>query len=317
MNDSKTLIFIASDLRSGSTLLDHLISNHRDIESVGELRNLNYYLNFSSKGPGISRGWLCRCGKILAECSFWSQIIQEYRQKEGRELKDMETCALYTPRGINGIFIALLIFISPLKLKRKLIPYFYNNKRNKTIGQNCFKLLDIVSTTSRKDIIIDSSKRPEQLYAMLRAKQDNYTIKVIHLIRDGRGVCFSKFTRGKELGKETGFLRKVVNWVLINIRIWNLRPFFHEKDFIQVKYEDLCTDTEGVMREICEKLNLTFHSSSSILSDEGKHVIGGSPRKFHKDTKIRLDERWKAKMPISKRIVFGILAGLFNKKLGY
>ncbi len=70
-------------------------------------------------------------------------------------------------------------------------------------------------------------------------------------------------------------------------------------------------------RKICEKLNLPIDTAMLTVSDEKKHNIGGSPRRFDKNTKIQLDERWKSSMPVSKKVIFGFLGGVLNKILGY
>ena len=69
MTSKKTLIYIASDVRSGSTLLDYLLSNNDNIISIGEFALLNDHLN--RKGWGVSWDWCCSCGQHLEDCSFW------------------------------------------------------------------------------------------------------------------------------------------------------------------------------------------------------------------------------------------------------
>jgi hypothetical protein len=57
----KTLVYIAADSRSGSTLLDLLLGNHDQAISIGELRRLNDHYN---------KNLACSCNVHIRICPF-------------------------------------------------------------------------------------------------------------------------------------------------------------------------------------------------------------------------------------------------------
>jgi hypothetical protein len=313
----KTIIFIASDLRSGSTLLDRLLSNHPQIITVGELSNLDCYLNLSIKGPGTNRDWKCRCGMRLTECPFWSKIIATYNFDSERKLSDLETFVPVQRKRLSVVPLSLLSLFISGKLKRKICHRIFSNPEHIKIGNNCFRVFDGIHNELHKNIFIDSSKRPEQLFALKTAVPDDYQLKVIHLVRDGRAVTYSAIKRNIEVGRRNTFLKILLNWMLTNIMIHNLKSMFKENEFIRIHYEDLCMNTEEVLKTLCHTFEIQFDGAMIQITEDEKHNIGGTPRQFDKNTKIRLDERWKTGMPIRQKSLFIVIAGIFNKYLGY
>src|SRR5579872_5725970 len=66
-----TVIYIAGDGRSGSTLLDRLIGACDGAFSCGELANL---LNAVQSGEE-----LCACGERAPACRFWAEVMRRWR----------------------------------------------------------------------------------------------------------------------------------------------------------------------------------------------------------------------------------------------
>src|SRR6476619_4916661 len=75
MNNKPTIIYIMSDNRSGSTLLENILSKSDECFSVGELTMMKGHL--LKNGPGEKWKWTCACGKPLTECEFWGSIVQQ------------------------------------------------------------------------------------------------------------------------------------------------------------------------------------------------------------------------------------------------
>src|SRR5690554_2095722 len=61
--------------RSGTTLLDNMLSYHQQAISVGELHHLNDY--YCKTGWGRRQDWLCSCNSEIKECPFWSEILKD------------------------------------------------------------------------------------------------------------------------------------------------------------------------------------------------------------------------------------------------
>ena len=76
------LIYIAGDDRSGSTMLDMMLSGHSAITSVGEAHQLRAYANQDYEFYKSIHQLNCMCGEKFSECSFWNGVQKEL----GRDL---------------------------------------------------------------------------------------------------------------------------------------------------------------------------------------------------------------------------------------
>jgi hypothetical protein len=84
-----TVIFIASQARSGSTLLDLLIGSHSEVVSGGELMHL------PSKGTMRKEGGeQCTCGASITVCERWRAVNAELRNSAGLSI---DTLDLHSP----------------------------------------------------------------------------------------------------------------------------------------------------------------------------------------------------------------------------
>lgn len=75
MVENPTILYIISDKRSGSTLLENILSKSNEAVSLGEVAMLKNHI--LKEGPGEKWGWNCSCGEALENCTFWSQVLQK------------------------------------------------------------------------------------------------------------------------------------------------------------------------------------------------------------------------------------------------
>ena len=110
----KTIIYVMSDVRSGSTLLENILSNAPNTLSVGELHHLDSHLY---KGKwGRPWNWTCSCGKSIDNCKFWNKTNSIFN-----------FFSLLTPsflvRAIVPLYIAWFIFMIRFYLMPILLGY--------------------------------------------------------------------------------------------------------------------------------------------------------------------------------------------------
>lgn len=317
----KRLIYIASDSRSGSTLLDNLLSNQPDVESVGELRNLSNHLR--KTGHGVEWDWSCTCGKSFRDCQVWTDVRRRYEEDTGHPFPAVETRSTTLHRARR--FYAYLLFAALIPIRRLrevLLLRAYRLDSLREIGQCCYQILDAFGRATGSETIIDSSKTPEHLLALVLARPKDVELKVIHLIRDGRAVLHSKRICAKELDGGDATFKLVPStrgWCITNVQLLLSRSLFRPEDWIVVHYEDVCSDTEEVLKSICAHFGIPFDRRMLNLSHDDKHNIGGSTHRFawSPDTPVRLDERWKTGMPWYHKAIYYIVAGILHKTFGY
>jgi hypothetical protein len=287
----KTILYIISDSRSGSTLLENILSNSSENISVGELHHLDSHLN---KGVwGKTWGWNCSCGKSFSDCEFWKKVFTDLNE-----------------RGINNGEKTSIIY---RKSVHKFLPKFassYDTEQNtKTIAYIGEIYNSVFNTTSCK-IIIDSSKNPLQGLALY--KNLDFDVRVIYLKRDLRSLVISKQKWHKKFsGINSNKYKILLACVLFRLRSKSCLKKIAKEDKINISYEELSKDTERVVFRILDKYKISkFEIPKYTFFGDNHHTVGGSPNRFKKK-EIKYDSKWEAK--IIKTSFFNFVAKALNK----
>lgn len=292
-----TLAYIASDNRSGSTLLDQLLGGHPEMVSVGELRRL---------GAFLAPGQACTCGAPLRECEFWAPVLEGLPD-------DAVGTDLLPRRGgqAGGLAAQAGVLATPLALLRPLRRVLPGLQRAQARARATWAIVDRIRAVSGAGVVVDSSKNADQLKLLYEARPE--AVRVIYLVRDGRGVALSK---AKRVG--VPFWRGAVSWTASNLRLLAALRSIPAAQRLTMRYEDLCADPERELRRATEFLGLTHDPALARLDRSGRHNIGGSPHRFStSEVAIRLDDRWHAAVRGATAVQFGLLGGWLNAMLGY
>ncbi len=294
--NNNTLIYIAADSRSGSTLLDLLIGNHSEVFSIGELRRLHEHFNGN---------YACTCETLFSTCDFWNAV--ERRLNNSNE--SMVTMQTLIPRSATVFHdLGYLLPNFVLRALAHRIPWLNRDIR---IAENNLRVVDAVCEESQSRYLVDSSKvfKFSRLYHLFRPK----LCKTIFLIRDGRGVCYSRSKDGSSLEAAA----KV--WSMGQVKFFFLKLIIPRNNKLTVYYESLCRDPENEMRRICQFIGIQFEQDCVELVKHGKHNICGNPMRFRTDERqIRLDESWISELTDQQKTRFRqSAAGIINRMLGY
>src|SRR5687767_4516892 len=88
----RVALFVLSDVRSGSTLLDQCLGAHPKIVSLGELHWLPAYVLRDRGIYDPAHPLVCMCGVPVRECPFWTAVATSL----GRPLESLELRTRYT-----------------------------------------------------------------------------------------------------------------------------------------------------------------------------------------------------------------------------
>lgn len=165
------------------------------------------------------------------------------------------------------------------------------------------------AAVSRKPIMADSSKDARRLQALLRVP--GLRVRVIYLVRDGRAVvhAYSRKYHRWSLG-----YRKMMR---IDRDAERLRARHPECGWLTLRYEDLATDMEGVLRQTCAFAGIAFDPAMLALDTASYRGIGGNRMRRRPVEAIVLDEAWKSEMPRLQRVFTAIAVRSFNRRHGY
>ncbi len=319
MNNSdkfQTLLYIASYNRSGSTLLDLLLGNHKCITSIGELVHFYDYRYDPDRYYGDDS--LCTCGKPFSQCPFWQRVENELNEN-GTPLCNLPTELPRPParhKWVVPYFLEIFLIFATLPLLEIAGKYKTSVRESVEIVRNCWLITKTVSKITGASVIVDSSKRAEQLKLLYLLNPDQF--KLVFLVRDGRGATASSIRRSRIRGKNLSTKRAALSWLLNNLKLILVQLTIPKDKRLRVKYEDLCRDPEQEIQRICHFAGLPFDGQTLVLSRYDRHNIGGSPHRFDKgEIEIKLDERWKHSLSSTQLTEFNRIAGFLNKLFGY
>ena len=84
-----------------------------------------------------------------------------------------------------------------------------------------------------------------------------------------------------------------------------------------VRYEALASDPHGTFEQVCSHIGIGYEPAAVESFRSGSiHTIAGNPMRYERRG-IRLDERWKSRLPTSSRLVATAVGKLTANRYGY
>lgn len=252
----RATIFVLSDTRSGSTLLDQCLGANPDIASLGEVHWLRAYATQDRKLYNPEHELVCSCGRQVVVCPFWCGVEATIgRPLAGLELRSERLRRLLT--RMPGSF--------RMRLVRRLAGL-------EAVALDSTALYDAVSIVTGRRHCIDSSKSVPRFRAVFDL-EPNRTFAIV-LVRDYRSVVHSKMRRGVSLESAAGRWRRKME------QIEMLTKDVPATKVSVLKYETLCEAPQSELSRLCAFIGVPFTESMVRRPSGDIHHIGGSPSKF-------------------------------------
>ncbi len=318
------LAYILSASHSGSTLLAMLLNSHPDVCSVGELK---------ATSLGDPDKYLCSCGTRIKECSFWNNI-SSCMSENGINFNIWNSCT-DLKHNATGYIECLLkpLHRGPLLEYVRDVALYMSPTWKKQLQQfqNVnYALMRCILKQTGKKILVDSSKIGIRLKYLL--KNPLLDVKIIRLIRDGRGVALSytdpaKYADSKDVNLRGGGMnsfkekprtidRAAYEWRRSNEEAEEIIKRVDTKQWVEIRYEDLCQDKSAALQRIFEFLKVSKECNEIGFSSMQHHILGNGMR-LDFTNEVCLDERWKEDLKLSDLKIFEAIAGKMNKSYGY
>ena len=314
VTDSGTMnpkvLYIGGAGRSGSTLLGMILGSTPVFFNAGELRWF-----WSAVHGGTRR---CSCRSLVTECPFWSGVISDLQAAK----IDIPHLAALTPRLTHT---RNLLRISTRRFSSK-------TARNwDDLLSATQRLYEVVFDRCGGKIILDGSKIPPQL--VLLQKMPHFDLRILHLVRDGRGVAYSwekrqrvRSTRKTRKGKERlhALYRSshgaMLAWIIKNILLNRMARRQAHRSLM--RYEDFAAHPEATVRkslnELGIKVDLDILKSKEISLPTGHNIAGSGPVRFASNRrKITSDDAWKTQMRPMTRITLTLIGLYWLRRFGY
>jgi hypothetical protein len=285
------VLFIGGWGRSGSTLLDRMLAGSLGFFASGELREIWY--------RGVTEDRLCGCGLAFSECRFWNTVGTAAFggwDQEDADRREAMRLALDRPWHL------------PLLMFPALYPPY--RRRHAEYSRLLGRLYGAIAEVSGAPVVVDSSKIPT--YAMLLNRVPGIDLRILHLVRDSRGVVNSwqKQVARHDGGGVDEMYRYGLASATFRYDLYNgLAQTFARwrTPYLRVRYEDLVREPLTTLEEIGR-----FAWNHPIL-DAGDlergavtfatdHTVDGNPIRFQKGrVELRLDDEWKRALDLQTR----------------
>lgn len=298
------ILYIAGYSRSGSTILDIILSGHSEITGVGEVTFLlEDWANASCH---------CSCGISYDKCDFWKGLFPNERPspemtKRVRKIEKRSSILCLLLGGIS-------------REDRQLY---------RTYQQRVFAH---IASQRHSSIIVDSSKSARyalgRFFALRKfAGQDVY---VLHLVRDGLAVMESQIITGDNWALEGRMTphrwrgpRTAFGWVITNIWVPLLGRLIGSDRYMLLRYEDFIEDPAAALQTIGQFCG--FDAAvliERINRDDDFHVghtVGGNRVRLQRKVKLKRGVKRKCggRLKLHHRVLFGCWGEWLRLLYGY
>ncbi len=296
------VIYILSNGRSGSTLLDLLLGSYQNVWTLGEAQNLPWEVR--ANRPSGS-------GKPIQECPFWKPLLPRIPLDKGNYPIELfrlgESGKVIRWELLSGLY------------QGKIPPYYQDAVRE--YGKLNYTYFREVWEAAQKERqiniewLVDASKDPYRLFWLQHSGLFN--IKVIHLTKIPPAFVYS--TSKYELPKATKkVIRMSGRWLVENTIMSlachsNIAP----NSFTHLRYEDLARQPDEALQKVSNCLGITLKPKSETdFRSMNNYAVSGNKMRWQ-NTPIKLDEKWRSCLPQKYQQMVWILTGLTAKKYGY
>lgn len=247
------ILYVMGTGRSGTTILEVLLTNSQGVEGTGELKHIFR--------DGFVRGVTCACGKPACECDLWSQVMEQgkWSRAESAELARMFEAAeshAHFPRVFFGAVSADVV-----------------DRYRDATG----RILRAVRRGTGCSVVVDSSKYPSR--ALLLDRLFPGKVRVLCITRSARGLlaAFRKQNDGEQRPKSTWAASAYYLYVLLCMRL--VRTKLKERCLV-LRFEELSRDPDRVLEAIERWSGYSFaNSRAKIAAGEWfrvGHIVTGN-----------------------------------------
>ncbi len=300
------VVYVGGVGRSGSTLLDLFVGQDDRVFPVGELVHL--------WDRGLRNNNRCGTGEPFSDNEFWQEV--GLKAFGGWNEIDVDRMAeLKTAVDRNRFVPQLLVPWTSPAFASDIADY----------GEVIAAVYRAVLAVSGASVVLDSSKHVSTA-AFLR-RVPSIDLRILHLVRDSRGVAFSwtkqvKMTEVVAGDEEMDRLRPVRSawrWDCWN-GLFSLLGRMGVPTSL-LRYEDLISDPAGAVETVLSLAGL--EGNRLVVTDKGVEVdpvpsLGGNPSRFRTGTvPIRVDDAWRRELPTSSRLLVTAMTAPLLAAYGY
>jgi hypothetical protein len=274
-------VLLASSSYSGSTLLSYLLGKHPQIATTSDVSG--------TRRKGSMDTFACSCGRLMRECPFWREVVDEMRARgyANFELEDFRLGFDHTaPAWLGELRTRSLRWDALEQTRDRAFELFGSGRAMRRIAERNLAFAESVAKISGASTFVDASKERMRLRYMARYLDAD--LRVIHLVRDVRGVVDSTMRRAKRGLTELEAARR---WASTNAAIGRGLASFAPDRQILMRYEDLCREPDESLRRLFGFMGVDPEASMQRHRAD-QHLLGNRMR-LDGTEEVRLNEVWR------------------------
>jgi hypothetical protein len=301
--------YIGGSGRSGSTVLALLLGQLPGFVAAGGLSNL--------WERGLKENYLCGCGEHFRECPFWEQVGREaFGGWDALDANELVRLKFAVTKYRHG----------PWHLAPRLRPGFLEELVD--YSDYMARLYGAIKSVSGRRVVVDTSH--DVVPALLLRRMPSVHGRILHLVRDSRGVAFSlskRVVRAEATTTPTYMSRYApaqagLEWVVANLPYHLIR--MGPLPRLRIHYESLVaspsTEIPRIVEFFGESLSpaeLSIFEGDSIEIAEN-HMVSGNPHRLGTShVQVRLDDEWQRRMTPKDRMIVTLLTWPLGLAYGY
>lgn len=300
-----TVCYIGGYGRSGSTLLERLVSHVGEVQPLGEVLYLWKH--------GAPAGERCGCGLLFMDCSFWTKVGDHaYGGWEGlpgdmvAALRERVLRMKYLPGLVTG-----------------LSPSGRRLSRDR-LARLAEQLYAAAAEVSGRQVLVDSSKHPSYAYLLRRSRID---LRAVLIVRDPRGVAhsWSKTMQRPEVMSATTYMPRysvaasAARWTAYNFTFSLLGRL--GVPLLVVRYEDLVADPSQTVADVLRFLDVEGapgELGQPVIDLTPSHSAAGNPMRFTSGPiSLVADDAWRREMKPWRQRLVTALTLVSRRRYGY
>lgn len=336
-----TVIYIAGYGRSGSTLLERVLAAHPGIEGLGEVEHLCRADDLHAVN--------CGCGEPIDSCELWGPVVEALASEfDFGRVRGLQDAADAWEPGRLGAAAGNKRSGNPCA--RDARETARESARGVSAGTGAardsanggeygaydrFNARLFGELTARLDgprYLIDSSKTARlnalRPFSLVRA---GLGVRLVHLVRDGRGCMWSYISKGSNRRLEQGRrgasarvrfagLRSALSWRLANRAAEQFGAVYPDS-YMRVRYEDFVSDPRSALEELGSFLSTDLSEQIEALESGGAlprvHQVAGNRMRGEDVIRLRADTAWESELPARHRALFRLVNGRMARGYGY
>jgi sulfotransferase family protein len=289
------VIFLAGLGRSGTTLLERALAELPGVQALGEVTHL-WRRSLVEDEP-------CGCGEAFSRCPFWRAVGERAFGGWGT----VDTAAVDAAQSQ-----AMRLRHIPGLVRRR--PAMRSGAE--LLADHHRRIYDAAGAVSGASVVVDSSKHPALAYVL--RPDSAIDLRVVHVVRDSRGVAYSWTKRverpeGRAGGSERWMTRyspaaSAVLWLAHNASTAMLPSL--GTPVMLVRYESFVQEPERTLAAVARFADLELDASAFDFVERGMlrlrpaHTASGNPLRFASgQLEIRPDEAWRSQMARRERLL--------------